>query len=123
MGSTAAACDRAATGEAVGRSASRKTTSFISATGVATSGKAVGITASVVAASPATVVPRARADKDATRKPFGTVVAVGRTSIRVVRVITVSADWRASHDWTDADTYPDPSDNDCSLRECKRHSQ
>jgi len=90
---------------------SRKTTSFKAA-----SLKTATVAASVVWTPPA-VVPGACADKDAACKPAWTVVAIGRASIRIVRVIAVSADRRAIHIAANADPDSDArSNNDRCLR-------
>ncbi len=95
------------------KAASFKPASLESAIKVATI-----VAASVVWMSPA--VPGACADKDPIREPTRTVVAVGRAAIRIVRVITISADWRASDIAAKANAH---SDSDLSLRICKRQRQ
>ena len=106
--SSAIPCDRAASFEAA--TMSHKTMSYEAA-----ALKAASVGACVIWMSPA-VVPGACADKDPAREPTRTVVAVGRASIRIVRVIAVSADRRASHNAADADPHSDArSNNDLSL--------
>ena len=59
---------------------------------------------SAVAVTPVTVIPGTCADKHAAHKVAQTPIAVGRTSIRIIRVITVSTNWL----WSDArDHRPD----------------
>ncbi len=92
----------------------------------AVSHKSASIGVSIISMSPA-VVPRARADKDSAGKPVRAIVAVGCASIRIIRVIAVSASWRASHIAranAHSDTYSNsrPHD-DRSLRISERHGQ
>src|ERR1700676_3797869 len=95
------------------KTTSLKTTSLKSAIKVATV-----VAASVIWMSPA--VPGTCADKDPVREPTRTVVAVGRATIRIIRVITVSADRRTSHIAAEANTH---SDSDLSPRIRKRQRQ
>ena len=88
-----------------------------------TTRKAAGVGASVIWMSPA-VVPGACADKDPAREPAWAIVAVGRASIRIVRVIAVGADGRASYADSNSNAHADPrSDYDRSLRIRERHGQ
>ena len=80
-----------------------------------TSRKAASIGASVKWMSPA-VEPGPRADKDSVREEARTVVAVGRASIRIVGVISVSTGRRTSHTDADANSADSHSDNDRCLR-------
>ncbi len=82
--------------------------------------KAASVGAWIERMSPA-VVPRSRTDKDAIREPVRTIVSVGRASVWRIRVISIRANGRASHNRT---TYANPySHVDRSLRIRKRHSQ
>src|SRR5208282_133031 len=112
---SAIACDRPARCEAAPnrQTVTRRTTTRKAAS------VAASVTASVIRMSPA-VIPGACADKDPAREPARTVVAVGRASIRIVRVIAVSAHRRASRIAADADSHSDP---DLSLRVRKRQGQ
>src|ERR1019366_6168897 len=91
---------------------SRKTTSVRTM-----SVKAAIIRATVRWMSPA-LVPGTCPDEDPVREPGRTVVAVGRASIRIIRVIAVSAD-RWPRDIA-ADAHSDP---DLSLRVRERQGQ
>src|ERR1700687_5637624 len=73
---------------------------------------------SVIRVPPA--IPGTCANKDPVREPARTVVAVGRATIRIVRVITISTNRRASHITAEADTHSNP---DLSLRIRKRQRQ
>src|SRR5271156_1055311 len=74
----------------------------------ARSRKTASIGPAIIWMSPA-VVPGACADKDPAREPARTIVAVGCASVRIVRVIAVRADRRATHhDRADADSHSDP---------------
>lgn len=55
---------------------------------------AASITPAAPPTAPVTVIPGTSADKQATRKPVRSVVAVGCAGIGIVRVVTVIADWR-----------------------------
>src|SRR6266852_3982652 len=86
--------------------------------------KAATVGASIIWMSPS-VVPGACADKDPVREPARAIVAVGCASIRIVRVIAVSANRRSSHvaiagAGAEADSH---SDSDLSLRISKRQRQ
>src|SRR6266852_8815378 len=84
--------------------------------------KAATVVASVIWTTPS-VVPGACADKDPVSEPARAIVAVGRASIRIVWVISVSADRRSSHvaiAGAEADSHSDP---DLSLRISKRQRQ
>ena len=122
MEPTAGASDGAAPCEAAPnrRTMSIKTTSTsLKATSLKSAIKAATVVAaSVIRMSPA--VPGACADKYPVREPTRTVVAVGRAAKRIVRVIAVSADRRASHIAAKANTHSDP---DLSLRIRKRQGQ
>jgi hypothetical protein len=124
MESTAEASDGAAPFEAAPnrRTMSIKTTSLKPASlksAVKVAIKAATVVASVIWISPA-VVPGASADKDPAHEPVRTIVAIGRASIRIVRVIAVSADRRASNITAEADPHSDP---DLSLRIRERQRQ
>src|SRR5262249_9418877 len=67
------------------------------------------------------VIPRAGADEDSVHKPGRTIVSVGRTVIRVVRIVAVRANWRTGN-IAGADTETD-SNSDLRLRKRKRHEQ
>src|SRR6266852_5281625 len=86
--------------------------------------KAATVGASIIWMSPS-VVPGACTDKDPVSEPARAIVAVGRASIRIVRVIAVSANRRSSHvaiagAGAEADSH---SDSDLSLRISKRQRQ
>ena len=66
--------------------------------------KAATVGPAVIRTSPA--VPGTSADKDPVREPARTVVTVGRATIRIVRVITIRADRRASHIAAEANPTP-----------------
>src|SRR5713101_2888605 len=83
------------------KSASLRPASLKSAVKVAT------VVASVIIWVSPAVVPGPSADKDPVREPARTVVAVGRATIRIVRVITISADWRASDIAAKANAHSD----------------
>jgi len=101
------------------KTTSIKTSSFKAASLESAVKVATIVAASVVWMSPA-VVPGASADKDPVHEPVRTVVAVGRATIRIVRVIAVSTDRRASHITAEANA---DSDSDLSLRIRKRQRQ
>src|SRR6266446_4231078 len=94
------------------KTTSLKSASFISVIKVAT------VVASVIWTIPA--VPGASADKDPVREPTRSIVAVGRATIRIVRVITIRADRRASYIAAKANAH---SDSDLSLRVRERQRQ
>jgi hypothetical protein len=74
---------------------------------------AIVATTPVAAASPISVIPRASADKDSAIEPVRAVVAVGRTGIRVIIIVAVSA-YRS---WTPiAVTWADSNADNYSLR-------
>src|ERR1035438_7455725 len=78
--------------------------------------KAATVGASIVAMSIA-VEPGACADKSSARKVAWTVVSIGCTRIRIIRIVAVGADGRTGHVASDADPNSDPSSNhDCGLR-------
>jgi hypothetical protein len=94
------------------KTTSLKSASFISVIKVAT------VVASVIWTIPA--VPGASADKDPVREPTRSIVAVGRATIRIVRVITIRADRRSSHITAEANA---DSNSDLSPRVRKRQRQ
>jgi hypothetical protein len=109
------------------RSVSLKTTSIKTTPLKATSLKpaslksvleAATVGPSVIWMSPAG--PGTSADKDPVREPARTVVAVGRATIRIVRVIPIRTNRRASRIAAEADTHSDPNR---SLRIRERHCQ
>jgi hypothetical protein len=61
----------------------------------------------VVPAAPIPVIPRAGADEHAIKKPIWAIVAVRRTSIRVIIVVAVRAYWRRAIVVTRADANAD----------------
>jgi hypothetical protein len=65
-------------------------------------------------------IPGTSADKDSVREPARTIVAVGRAIIRIVLVITISADRRTSHIAAEANSHSDPH---LGLRIRKRQRQ
>lgn len=79
-------------------SASKVTVSAISGTAVST---AISVTGPPVVASPtiitsatkAAVIPRPRAEENASGEPAWPIVTIGRARVRVISVITVGADW------------------------------
>src|SRR6266404_8106139 len=95
------------------KAASFKPASLESAIKVATI-----VAASVIWMSP--TVPGTSADKDPIREPARSIVAVGRATIRIVRVISVRADRRASYIAAKANAH---SDSDLSLRVRERQRQ
>src|SRR5712671_2861241 len=105
MEPTAEASDGAAPFEAapLHSTTSLKTTSLKPASVKSAIKVATIVAASVIWTSPA--VPGACADEDPTREPTRTVVAVGRATIRIVRVITIRADRRASHIAAEANAH------------------
>jgi hypothetical protein len=94
--------------------ASNEATSFI-----ATSDVATVPAASVVATSPS-VEPGASADEDTVGEVARAPVSVGRTGIRIVRVIAIGAGGWASYVATNANPDSDP---DLRLRVGKRQGQ
>src|ERR1700674_915485 len=120
MEPTAEASDGAAPFEAalLHPTTSLKTTSLKPASLKSAIKVATIVAASVIWTSPA--VPGACADKDPIREPTRTVVTVGRAAIRIVRIIPISADRRASHIAAKANAH---SDSDLSLRIRKRQRQ
>ena len=102
---------------------STKTTSIKTASFKPASLKSAIKAATVVAASVIWMVPTVPgtcADKNPVREPTRTVVAIGRAAIRIIRVISISTDRRASH--ITAESNAD-SDSDLSLRIRKRQRQ
>ena len=90
----------------VGRASALKPAAYITA-----AFKAATVGASIVAMSPA-VEPGACADEYSAYKVAWTIVSIGCTRIRIVRVIAVGADRRTGHVASDADSNPDPGSND-----------
>jgi hypothetical protein len=72
---------------------------------------AVAITASPTAATPTPVIPGAHADEQTAGEPFRPVVAIRRTGIRVIVVITPVADWGAISDGCGHDFRADAYSN------------
>ena len=70
---------------------------------------------------PPPVIPRARADEHSTHKPARTVISVGRTRIRIIRVVSVRTNRRSGH-IAGADSYPHPYP-DLRLRVSQRQHQ
>src|SRR5579862_9055852 len=92
--------DAASTVEAAAAAAERATAAEAAVTyGAAASTEATAavevVSAPVAGMAPAPTVPRADADEDAVIEPLGTVVAIRRAGIWVIRVVAIGAVWRA----------------------------
>ena len=70
-----------------------------------------------------TVIPGAGSNKYASGKPARTVVAVRCASIRIIRIVSVSANRSSRHITATHANSDSHSDHDRSLRIRKRHSQ
>lgn len=82
--------------------------------------------AAIIAAIPeprrvAPVVPRADADEHSIHEIVGTIIAVRRTGIWIIIVVSVGTSWRPSH-ITRTDSYSNPNSN-LRLRISKWHHQ
>jgi hypothetical protein len=49
--------------------------------------------AAIESATPVAAIPRPGADKDATYEPARSVIAVGRASVGIIRIVAVRTDW------------------------------